>query len=120
MLDWPNQVENGASLEFDVCIAGAGAAGITLALELENSGLSVCLLEGGGLQAPRLSVDHPYNGESVGRNYNLLTTRAALSGRQHQPLGWVVPASGPSRLCLPSRYSPKRLAAGSWQARSLL
>ena len=36
MLDWPNQVENGANLEFDVCIAGAGAAGITLALELKK------------------------------------------------------------------------------------
>ena len=92
MLDWPNQVENGASLEFDVCIAGAGAAGSTLALELENSGLSVCLLEGGGLQAPRLSVDHPYNGESVGRNYNLLTTRLRyLGGSTNHWGGWCRP-----------------------------
>ena len=92
MLDWPNQVENGANLEFDVCIAGAGAAGITLALELENSGLSVCLLEGGGLQAPRISVDHPYNGESVGRNYNLLTTRLRyLGGSTNHWGGWCRP-----------------------------
>ena len=31
----------------DVAIVGAGAAGITLALELEKSGLSVAILEGG-------------------------------------------------------------------------
>lgn len=36
------------ALEADICIVGAGAAGITLALELENSGLSVLLLESGG------------------------------------------------------------------------
>ena len=39
MLNWPNQIENGASIEFDICIAGAGATGITLALEFENSEL---------------------------------------------------------------------------------
>jgi choline dehydrogenase-like flavoprotein len=34
--------------EADVCVVGAGAAGIALALELEDSGLSVLLLESGG------------------------------------------------------------------------
>jgi len=32
---------------FDVCIVGAGAAGITLALELSRTGLDTCVLEGG-------------------------------------------------------------------------
>lgn len=32
----------------DVCIVGAGPAGITIASELHNSGISVCLLEAGG------------------------------------------------------------------------
>jgi choline dehydrogenase-like flavoprotein len=36
-----------------VCIVGAGAAGITLALELADSGLGVLLLESGGLKAER-------------------------------------------------------------------
>ncbi|MBX3230451.1 MAG: GMC family oxidoreductase [Labilithrix sp.] len=36
-------------LRADICIIGAGAAGITLALELEGAGLSVCVLESGGL-----------------------------------------------------------------------
>lgn len=35
------------SRQFDVCIVGAGVAGITLAMELRGSGLDVCLLEGG-------------------------------------------------------------------------
>jgi choline dehydrogenase-like flavoprotein len=36
---------------FDVCIIGAGAAGITLARELDGSSLSVALLEAGGFEA---------------------------------------------------------------------
>ncbi|MFQ5417227.1 MAG: GMC oxidoreductase [Myxococcota bacterium] len=37
-------------IEADVCVIGAGAAGITLALELHASNLEVCLLESGGVQ----------------------------------------------------------------------
>jgi choline dehydrogenase-like flavoprotein len=37
----------GEVLHYDVVVVGAGAAGITLALELEGSGLSVGVLEGG-------------------------------------------------------------------------
>lgn len=41
-------------LHADLCIVGAGAAGITLALELADSGLDVLLLESGGLaEEPR-------------------------------------------------------------------
>ncbi len=38
-----------STIEADVCIIGAGAAGITLAHSLISSGLSVCVLESGGL-----------------------------------------------------------------------
>ncbi|MGD9905788.1 MAG: GMC oxidoreductase [Vicinamibacterales bacterium] len=41
---------DGATLEADVCIAGAGAAGMTIALDLRGSGLSVLLLESGGVE----------------------------------------------------------------------
>jgi choline dehydrogenase-like flavoprotein len=40
----------GATLEADICIAGAGAAGMTIALDLRGSGLSILLLESGGLE----------------------------------------------------------------------
>lgn len=39
----------GEVLDAQICIVGAGAAGITLALDLIGSGLSVLLLESGGL-----------------------------------------------------------------------
>lgn len=41
---------DGQTLAADVCIIGAGAAGISMALALADSGLDVLLLESGGLQ----------------------------------------------------------------------
>ena len=41
----------------DVCIVGAGPAGITLAVELADAGKSVLLLEGGGLDYSERSQD---------------------------------------------------------------
>ncbi len=40
----------GSTIEADLCIIGAGAAGITLALELLQSGLRIVVLEAGGLE----------------------------------------------------------------------
>ena len=48
MLQRASDIEEGAVLETDLCIAGAGAAGISLALQFLGSKLSVTLLEGGG------------------------------------------------------------------------
>jgi choline dehydrogenase-like flavoprotein len=46
-------------LEASVCIVGAGAAGISLACELDGCGLSVVVLEAGGLQSnPQLSDNY--------------------------------------------------------------
>jgi choline dehydrogenase-like flavoprotein len=42
------QIPANTVLHADLCIAGAGAAGITLALALEDSGLDVIVLESGG------------------------------------------------------------------------
>jgi choline dehydrogenase-like flavoprotein len=37
-------------VQFDVCIVGSGPSGITLAREVSQSGIRVCLLESGGLK----------------------------------------------------------------------
>ncbi|OZI32350.1 FAD-dependent oxidoreductase [Bordetella genomosp. 10] len=47
-------IPSGSVLNADICIVGAGAAGITLALALMDSGLDVVLLESGG---PRVEKD---------------------------------------------------------------
>ncbi len=41
---------DGQCHEFDICIVGAGAAGITLALELADSGKKIVLIEAGGIK----------------------------------------------------------------------
>lgn len=49
MLQDARQIASGSTLNAAVCIIGAGAAGITIALELANTPLDVILLESGGL-----------------------------------------------------------------------
>ena len=57
-----------ATQSFDVCIAGAGPAGITLALALSAQGRRVLLLEAGGFEISPVSQDF-YTGENVGLDY---------------------------------------------------
>ncbi len=45
-----SELERDAVVEADVCVVGAGAAGIALALALRDRGVEVVLLEGGGLE----------------------------------------------------------------------
>ena len=68
-------LDNGTVLEGDLCIVGAGAAGITIALELTNSPMKVLLLEGGGFEYdPKLQ--DLYRGEIVGQPYYPLQAAA--------------------------------------------
>ena len=61
-------LENGSLIEGDLCIVGAGAAGITLALQWLSAGRRVLLLEGGGFDYdPRMQ--ELYRGENVGLPY---------------------------------------------------
>jgi choline dehydrogenase-like flavoprotein len=46
-----NELPDDTVLHCDVCLVGAGAAGITLAMELAASGLNLILLESGGLES---------------------------------------------------------------------
>ncbi len=51
------QADSGTAFTADVCIVGAGAAGISMALELAGSSLDVLLLESGGLKAEKATQD---------------------------------------------------------------
>lgn len=61
-------LENGSLLEGDVCIVGAGAAGLSMALEWVGASSRVLLLEGGGFDFdPRMQAR--YRGANVGLPY---------------------------------------------------
>jgi choline dehydrogenase-like flavoprotein len=63
-------VPTGSVIETEVCIVGAGAAGITLARELTQSKFRVILLESGGIELEQATQDL-YAGSDVGRRYEL-------------------------------------------------
>jgi choline dehydrogenase-like flavoprotein len=57
MLRDARKVDDGAVLRADVCIVGAGAAGISMARRLAGSGREVLLLESGGLEPDADTAD---------------------------------------------------------------
>jgi choline dehydrogenase-like flavoprotein len=57
-------LDAGSTLESTVCIVGAGAAGITLACELDGSPFKVLLIEAGGLKSDR-STPADYGGTAA-------------------------------------------------------
>lgn len=65
MLKDAGEVPDGSLLRTGVCIIGAGAAGITLARELEGRGIDVLVLESGGL-APSAENQRLYAGVAAG------------------------------------------------------
>ncbi len=56
---------SGGDLEADVCVVGAGPAGVSIAVMLAKAGIQVCLLEGGGF-ALEAETQALYKGVSVG------------------------------------------------------
>ena len=80
-----------SELEADVCICGAGPAGIVSAVELARAGRRVVLLEGGGRDTPG-EAQKVYDGEVSGRPYPLLGSRLRwLGGTSNHWGGWVKP-----------------------------
>ena len=61
MIEDANRIPAGSALHADLCIVGAGAAGIALALALQDSGLDVILLESGA-DRPDEAVQALYEG----------------------------------------------------------
>ena len=65
MLIDTRELTTSRQLHYDVCIVGAGAAGITLARALKSERTSICLLESGGFEPDR-DTQALYNGRTVG------------------------------------------------------
>jgi len=77
---------------YDFCIIGAGAAGITLALELEKSNFKIALCEAGDLNQSRESRSC-YEGQVIGDYYMPLEERRLrfLGGTTNHWGGWTYP-----------------------------
>ena len=86
-------------IETDICIVGAGAAGITMARELAGSGRQVCLLEMGGMDA-----DSTEPLDEIGRRY------PPEQGGRAQRFGGTTHLWGGH--CVPFR--PTHLTARDW------
>ena len=79
MIDSAHQVPRGSTISADVCVVGAGAAGITLALSLSGRGMSVLLLEAGErTQDPRAQAH--YEGEVTDERMHSPLHRYRLRG----------------------------------------
>ncbi len=105
-------LEPGTTLKADVCIAGGGAAGITIALDLVGSGLSVVLLESGGFRRED-ETQRLYEGRLTGLDLRPLTAMRvrALGGTTGHWEGWCRPL-------LPHDFEPRDYVANSgWPIR---
>lgn len=92
MIEEAASIQNGASLQSDVCIVGAGPAGIALALDLSERGISVLLLESGHIDMDA-ATQSLYEGE-------------VTDARMHSP---------------PNKYRQRRLggSSGIWGGRCM-
>jgi len=74
------RLDDGAEIEVDLCIAGAGAAGIALAREFVGQPLRVAVLTSGGFDFDRRS-QQLYAGDNVGRPaYSTYRSRIRMYG----------------------------------------
>jgi choline dehydrogenase-like flavoprotein len=81
-----------AELDTDICIVGAGAAGMTIAQQLIDDRARVVVLEGGGLQ-PDPHSQQLYQGDSTGEPYYALDACRVryLGGTTNTWGGWCRP-----------------------------
>ena len=62
---------SGTAIETDICVVGAGAAGISIARELSGQPHRIALIESGGFE-PEEPTQQLYDGRSIGRDYQPL------------------------------------------------
>jgi len=89
MIREQERIDHCEDIKADICIVGAGVAGITLAREFINTNLKVILLESGG-SGPADEMQDLAKGQNSGLPYyDLETTRArAFGGTSHL---WHIP-----------------------------
>lgn len=81
----------GTIIETELCIIGAGAAGITLAREFIQSEFRVALLESGGMEYEP-DTQALYEGESIGEAFDLTASRLRFfGGSTNHWGGWCLP-----------------------------
>ena len=102
-------VADSTVLTTDVCIVGAGAAGITLARELGDGKRDVLLVESGGLEF-EAATQALYSGRNIGRDYFPLDAARLrfFGGTTNHWTGWCKPLN-------PSDFE-KRLGTFKWLA----
>jgi len=87
----PSEVEGRTTVQADVCVVGAGAAGITLARECAAAGRSVAMVESGGLGIDA-AAQTLNEGEASGLPYPLTGARLrAYGGTTNHRGGWCRP-----------------------------
>ena len=70
----------GTTLNADLCVIGAGPAGLSLARSLTGTGIRVVVLEGGSDRAPQQLADIRVEGENPYPQSHISQTRAAFLG----------------------------------------
>jgi len=92
MLIDARSLPDGAQLQCDLAVIGAGPAGLGIVDRLRASGLRICLLEGGGLEQT-VRAQRLYRGEITGHpHYPLHTSRfRVFGGSGNRWGGWCHP-----------------------------
>ena len=92
-----NKIENNRVENVDICIIGAGAAGITIAKEFKGTNKTVALVESGGFE-PNYEVQKLYEGkcehkgifEKEGDEYLFNSRMRYFGGTTSRWGGWCV------------------------------
>jgi choline dehydrogenase-like flavoprotein len=107
------RVDDGSELEFDLAVVGAGPAGISIVDRLRTAGLSIGLIEAGGID-PELRTQRLYSGENVGDPYFALDAcrYRLFGGCSNRWGGWCRPLD-------PNDFEPRDwIPASGWPIRS--
>ena len=92
MIHDARKLPDGEQIEADICVVGAGAAGITIATELAGSDIRVCLLESGDMEYDE-KTQSLYAGDDTGYPYFPLDDARLtyFGGTTNHWAGWCRP-----------------------------